>query len=249
MIPVQAAYTYQAPILCNGNCEARAIAIRDQLDSGALTLAQYNAQIGNLATNPAPNIHVLGPFEFFGSVGSRNYCQNTYDSNMRIAALRKMDFVWDIFYHSNSMLMWYSDIIVPQANPFFYDHGFETPSNDVYGNYFIYHGKMADLQGEQRTGLWISTQLASYLGVGDKVNTKLQNVSIDQWDSVLDQLYQESYVAWTGSQSAKDLGIQLPSWDDFVKSPVMRIPNRHHTSDCLPKWRAVFQIFPLHRRK
>jgi len=216
---------------CRGWVDA--VLLRDKLDSGEISEEEYRRRIGSAKEWPLPNIHMI-----FNQVGS----DLGTDNNQRVwEAYKKVDFVVSPVYHMDRPQAMYSDIVLPQADPFFEDMndalssgGFIFPSflgTGTYGNYFILGQKVIEPPGEAKPISWISTQLAKRLGVLDSYNPRFKDVLDDPkaWDARFLEIQREAYEHWREQYAGMAAAMQMepreaPPFEEFYKCPIFRIP-------------------------
>lgn len=216
---------YVAPICLNHNKMADAILMHQLLESGEMTEADYRAHIGCPPDSPTPNIQML--------VALNNFANGCPDTNKVIKSLQETHFSWGWLWNWNQQTLEGYDIVLPAPV-----HIFESMDEYLLGqnrfmqgpgglhNYFMYAQKVVDAPGEIRSVDWVWTQLAARLGIGDKFNPKLQGVAAEDWDAAVDDIYHEAYDKWAVEKAdvLKKLGIEPVPWDEFLKSPVVRVP-------------------------
>jgi len=231
----------RAPPTQNVHCltnvikEADAVVLRPKLDSGELTLAQFNGLIGNLADGPAPNAKIF----FF-----ENQHLHQTNQNKRIQMAKMLEMVVSFAWYPNAFAALYSDIILPNTV-----ESFEGGSGKIFNiddrfqvqfqttnNLVSMRHQVIDPVCECRPRDWIWTQLGNKLGIGQQVNPQFASITdITQWNSKTNDLLQAAYVWWTQQapiQSAFGTA-NLPSWDDFNKKPCIYIPVSKYTLDPL----------------
>jgi anaerobic dimethyl sulfoxide reductase subunit A len=94
-------------------------------------------------------------------------------------------------------------------------------------NYFVYCDKSVDPPGEVRAKEWVFTELAKRLGIAEKYNPYLLDVSWEDWDdAVRERIYRPAYERWAADTDGylASIGVYPPSWEDFLKMPVVRVP-------------------------
>jgi anaerobic dimethyl sulfoxide reductase subunit A len=97
------------------------------------------------------------------------------------------------------------------------------PNFQSMPNGFVYCQKLLQPQGESRSEEWVWSKLAKLLGVLDNYFPILNSYSYDTWDQMWVAMCKKAYETWAATDAAKALN--PPSWDDFVKKPVMRWDN------------------------
>ena len=218
--------TYQSPALLAHFKWPEAIVLREKLDSGEMTVDEYNRIIGNTPGNPPPNIKMV-------IVHTSNPIMTHPDINTNIKAFRKLDFSAVFSYHLDNTTAKYADIILPQMHTAF--EGRDVPirnsifrSKDFFcmevphlnGNYFVYKQKCVDPPGEVKPRGWIWLQIARRLGFAEDYSPLLAHVPDDQWDETVENLHRETYEKWVLMKEIAPL--HPPSWEEFQKKPVFR---------------------------
>jgi len=216
----QAPPEFMPQVLMNNNMWAEAILQHPRLESGEITVEEYNQMIGNPADNPPPNIGML--------IFENNYVNNIYDTNKRIECVKALDFTWGWQWHINQPTAQYMDIVLPAPI-----HFLETWDNYILGlnrfmlsnsgmhNWFMLAQKCVEPPDEVRPKDWVWMQLAKRLGIGEKYNPRLVDVPLEEWDSAVEALYREAYTEWAQGDGAY---LSPPPWDEFVKKPILRVP-------------------------
>ncbi len=216
---------YYPPITMHNNKWAESILKRQEYDAGICTETEFRRAIGCPPESPLPNIQMV--------IFEDNWINNIHHVNKRMKAIASTYFSWGHAWHMSALTTHYMDIVLPAPVYMFEtsDHfhmGMERFMSGPSGmrNYFMYCTKVVDPPGEVRPLFWIWTQLAKRLGVVDKYNPCLKDVSIEDWDDAVEALYKEAYENW-----AKDpygylayYGIQPKPWEEFLKKPIVRVP-------------------------
>lgn len=215
---------YDAPVCLNNNKMAEAILLREEFEAGKISEEDYRQAIGCPPGNPLPNIQM--------AVFENNWLNNQHHINKRLAAAAKTRFNWGFMWHHNQPTAQYLDIVLP--GPI---HMFETTDTYLLGqqrfmsapagmrNYFLYSQKAVQAPGEVRPKDWVYTQLANRLGVGEKYNPLLKDVSWEDWDDEVEKLYKAAYEDWAVENEGwlQDLGVDVKPWAEFLKEPVVRV--------------------------
>ena len=105
---------------------------------------------------------------------------------------------------------------------------FLANGSSTYNNSFIYAEPAVIPLGEARPQEWMYAMLAKRFGV-DKVTDPVVSALFtqDQWDPVMwnnamETAHQQAYQTWAASSTIAPLN--PPSWTDFKKNPIFRVP-------------------------
>lgn len=221
----QAPHEYEPPIGYNIQKIAEAIVQRPRFDSGEIDEEEYRTLIGSPPGAPLPNIKMM--------IVESQYPVVHHHSNKRMQALEMTEFNWGFQWHYGQSSLDFMDIVLPGAVVMFEtrDNYMLGPERFMYGpnglrNYFLYSDKICDPPEGVRPHMWVYTQIAKRLGIAEKYNPRLADVSHEDWDDAVHELYHEAYERWaedpTGELAA--LGVEIKPWDEFLKKPVVRIP-------------------------
>lgn len=216
---------YKPPILINNNKVAETMSCREKFDQGIITEEEFRSAIGSPPGAPLPNIKMV--------IFENNYINNRHHVNKAMDGYSKMEFSWGFQWHLNQPTAEFMDIVLPAPV-----NMFETTDKFLYGNerfisgpsgmrnYFVYCGKVVDPPGEVRPKDWVWTELAKRLGIVEKFNPRLADVSLEDWDDAVTALYKEAYEIWAKDEDCwlEMLGIEPKPWEEFIKMPVVRIP-------------------------
>lgn len=212
--------TYEPPTLLQSSKWPKAVLLREKLDRGEISQAEYNSAIGNKASNLPPNIRVV-------IVEGNNHVNSLPNINATIEAIKKLDFVLVFSKYADQMTAKYADILLPQITTWFEgrDCGqYSQPDlfmlSNAHINFFIYRQKCIEPPGEVRPHNWIWTQIAKRLGIVEQYNPRLAEVPIEKWDETVEELHREAYEAWAAREDMAILN--PPSWEEFQKKPVFR---------------------------
>lgn len=199
---------------------ADACLLREQYDKGTLSKEEYYKIIGNVRTNPAPNLRMM-----FLSSNTLGCVPNT---NKQLKAFQKMDMVVYMGAYFWNPTARSCDIVLPQAC--WHEQKTDEYPNALlnYGQPFIatttgwmYAPQILRPLGEAKDSEWIAAQVAKRLGFIDKYLPKY--TTDEAWDSMVDQAAKEAYQAFKDS---KPLAVhEIPSWEDLKSgkaSPIMR---------------------------
>ena len=216
--------TYQTPSLMAHFKWPEAVVLREKLDNGEISTAEYNRVIGNAPGNPAPNIKIL-------ILQTSNPVMTHPDVNTNIKALKKLEFSVVFSYHLDNPTARYADIILPQMHRAFEGRDvnlrgvrspdlFSRETPNLNGNFFVYKQKCVDPPGEVKARGWIWVQIAKRLGFAEQFAPRLANVPDDKWDEAVDELHHEAYDKWRIRKEIAPL--HPPDWEEFQKKPVFR---------------------------
>lgn len=212
---------YQAPVLMANFKWPKAVDMREKLDDGKISKAEYNHLIGNIEGNPAPNIQMI-------ILEGNNHLNSLPDVNSTIRALKKIGFVLVFSQYKEMPSARYADILLPQIYTAFEGrncHGIPL-EQDLFrgkwypGNYFMYCQKCIDPVGEVKSGDWVWTQIAKRLGIVEQYNPRMAHVPDDQWDHQVEELHREAYESWAAKKNIASL--DPPEWKAFQRQPVFR---------------------------
>jgi anaerobic dimethyl sulfoxide reductase subunit A len=215
--------TYTPPVLLLGYKWLKSIDLREKMEKGEISKEEYNGLIGNLASNPCPNLKMV-------ILESNNHPNSLPDINGNIRALKKLDF-YVVFSHFAEMTAArYADILLPQmATAFEGRHCVSAASAKnlfrpgIYlANYFIYCQKCIEPLGEIKSGDWVWMQIARRLGLADLYSPRLAHVEDEDWDQTIELLHKEAYEQWAALPVVAPL--KPPSWGEFQKKPIFRWP-------------------------
>jgi anaerobic dimethyl sulfoxide reductase subunit A len=208
----------------------KAINLQPQLQSGQITLAQFNAQIDALASAPAVNPKML----FWNS--SPDAAIGVFGANERVAAIKQTFAYLFVWKSPNTHASRYFDIILPSTEIYMEEPGdgtnginrFLSNGSSTYNNAFIYAAPAVTPLGEARPQEWMYTMLAKRFGV-DKTTDPVVSALFtqDQWDPVawnnaMDSAHQSAYNTWAASSAIAPLN--PPTWAQFKQNPIFRVP-------------------------
>jgi anaerobic dimethyl sulfoxide reductase subunit A len=217
---------FATPVVMNNNKLTETLYCRKEYDEGRMSEDEFRERIGNPPGSILPNIHML--------IMDNNYVNNQHDVNKRMQGFATADFNWGWQWHDGQPSSEFLDIVLPAPI-----HQFETMDTYFFGqeryflgpsgmrNYFVFCNKGVDAPGEIRSKEWVWTELAKRLGIGEKYNPKLIDVSWEDWDqAVLDRIYKPAYEEWAADPYGylASIGIKPREWDEFLKCPVERVP-------------------------
>ncbi len=202
--------SYSAPPLMKSYLWQEAVMQKIELDAGRITQEQYDSIVGKTPGTPNPTIKL-----YFRSMG--NSLNQNVNINRQIQAIKAIDYYVAATYHwsPNAKV---SDLVLPVAEVFEDYYGFVS-----FPTGMVFCPKLVEPQGEAKPMEWIYTQLAQRLGFVDKYMPNY--TTDDQWDNMVLAAMKKGYETWASSASVKALNITIPSWDDFVKNPVIRNDN------------------------
>ena len=117
-------------------------------------------------------------------------------------------------------------------------------------NYFLFAGKGVNPPGEIRSKDWVWMELARRLGFADKYCPKMLDVSDwrDWDDQVIERIYKPAYEEWAKDETGmlEYSGVTPPSWEEFQKMPIIRVPGEpgewfHPFKNTIPWGRSPFK--------
>ncbi len=212
---------YDPPVLLALLKWPKSIDLRENLEKGKISAAEYNSLIGNREENPPPNIQMV-------ILEGNNHLNSLPDINMTIRAMKKVDFTLVFSQYAEQPTARYADILLPQIYTAFegrncqalpYDRDLFRPGKNL-ANFFLYTQKCIDPVGEVKNHDWVWTQVAKRLGMADRYNPRLANVSDQDWDEAVEALHKEAYETWARRKDVAPLN--PPTWDQFQEKPVFR---------------------------
>ncbi len=221
----QAEPEYMPPICYNIQKIAEAIISRPRYDNGEIDEETYRSLIGSPPGSPLPNIKMM--------IVENQYPISHHESNKRLKSLEMCEFVYGFQWHYGQASLEFMDIVFPGVNMMFesldnYQLGSERFMYGPNGmrNYFMYADKICDRPGDVRPIHWVHTQIAKRLGIVEKFNPRLADVSLEDWDNAVELLYREAYETWAQDSTGElaKLGVKPKPWDEFLRKPVVRIP-------------------------
>lgn len=219
---------YDPPILLNAAFWSDAVLLREKLDSGEMTVEEYNKVIGNAPGNPPPNIQCM--------IFQTHHINNFFDVNKRIAALKKVKFSFGFHFSMEQVTPRYLDVVLPASYPMennddYYLRRLYAPISPFmiglygFGNHVTYQAKVIDPPHDVRSREWFWVQVANRLGIGEKYSPRLCNVPWEEWDKAVEAIHQEAYEAFASNPENQAVyGGELPSWDEFKVKPIIRVP-------------------------
>jgi anaerobic dimethyl sulfoxide reductase subunit A len=207
--------TYKAPIAMRSHKLSDAILLKEELEAGRMTEDEYRRRIGAPPDAPLTAIRVASGVSFVSMP----------DINKQLRALEKVDFTFNlttnIRHHSNQM----ADVILPMAEPFFETaRGFALLVQHYISNYFLCSFKSVEPPGEARPSEWIWIELARRFGKAEAYNGRLACIPYQQWDEAHEEAFREAYESWADRKEIQNLVSPIPSWREFRKCPVIRVP-------------------------
>jgi anaerobic dimethyl sulfoxide reductase subunit A len=217
---------FATPVVINNNKLTETLYSRPRFDAGEITEEEFRSLIGSPPGAPLPNIKML--------IMDNNYVNNQHNVNKRMEGFATAEFSWGWQWHEGQPSGEFLDIVLPAPI-----HQFETMDTYFFGqerfflgpsgmrNYFVYCDKFVDPPGEIRAKEWVFTELAKRLGIGEKYNPYLLDVSWEDWDdAVRERIYKPAYERWATDADGylASIGVYPPSWEEFLKMPVVRVP-------------------------
>lgn len=214
--------SYEPPVLLAHYKWLKAIDLREKLDNGEMTTAQYNNAIGNVAGNPAPNIRMV-------IMEGNNHVLTIPGMSQSIRAMKKTDFNLVFTQYASMASARDADILLPQSYVAFEGRNggcgsyWQLFTNMIsLGTHFVYRQKCVEMPGEVRSNDWIWTQIAKRLGLAEMFNPRMADVEWKDWDDAVEKIHREAYEKWAELPGIKPLN--PPDWDEFQKKPVFRFP-------------------------
>lgn len=213
--------TYKAPCMMLLSKWPKSVVLREKLDKGEMTEAEYNNEIGGMADQPCPNIKMV-----FSE--NNNHGVSLPDTNNSIKALKLVDFYVCWSQSPNMLMAKYSDILLPM--PYNAFEGGTVVRGDRWvtalhlPNFLMFRSRCIDMPGEVRSNDWVWTQIAKKLGLAEYYNPRMINVSHEEWNDKLDELHQEAYGKWTAKREIA--AHNPPPWEEFIKKSVFQWPYR-----------------------
>ena len=150
-LPISPAGT--GALFFNTNVLQTLILNRAELDAGQITVKEYQNRIGNLPTNPVPNVHMA----FIAR--EINQFSNSKDSVKAVGLLDMAVCITDNMMRPSARS---ADILLPTTAGV----GEAESSFNMFHNAVFYTPHVCTPPGEVRTSTWISQQLANALGYG-----------------------------------------------------------------------------------
>jgi anaerobic dimethyl sulfoxide reductase subunit A len=182
-----------------------------QVLKGEITEDRYRREIGCAKDWPLPR-PVMG---WWGTLyGDMN-------TNQCIRAIRASEFTVSQQWMTTSPNAFYADILLPLADTSFEDYrGFGNAPNMIQLG-----RKSVEPPGEAKTATWIQMQVEKRYGILDKTEPLLKDVLDDpkKMDEKIEAVYKGAYETYIARDDIKPLN--PPSWDQFTKTPVFRVPH------------------------
>ncbi len=221
---------WQTPTGFNITKWQKAILLREKLDAGQITQAEFNGAIGMKADATPVNIKVVT----FPSA-MKNHAIDIFGASERIQAIKKV-FSWGLYWYIDSTAR-YMDILLPAVERFLEEPGeglaafggaenrFNTNGSSM-NNYFMYASPAMEPLGESRPEEWVWTMLAKRFGVDQNYNPIISGAfGTDAWDwgtwnSIVEDSHKKAYEEWAALPAVAPLS--PPSWDQFKLKPVWR---------------------------
>ena len=231
-----AAPSYESPQLIEAEQWARAVLLHEKLEAGEITEGEYKAQIGCPEHNPVPNIKAL----IYLIESPRQFIGNYQDTNERIEAVKKLDFVAAAHWNFAASSCRYCDVLLPMSHQYleggstagYWSNGpFSCGLSPSLGNYFMYYNKVVDAPGECMHPWWIEKEIGIRLGLGDKVMPFLKDAKPEDMDEIVDRCMGAVYEDWAKNTMGDYSDDIVPKdWETFKKKPIIEIPmERAHT--------------------
>ena len=215
------------PITNNNNKVTEVMHCQKLYAAGEITEDEFRRRIGCPADSPLPNLKM--------AIIPNNYINNQHHVSKRMQGFADMEFSWGWQYFHDQPSIEFLDIVLP--SPVIQ---FESTDMHFFGinrywgapagmmNYFLFAGKGVNPPGEVRSKDWVWMELARRLGFADKYCPKMLDVTDwhDWDDQVIERIYKPAYEKWAEDENGL-LGyyeIEPPSWEEFQKLPIVRVP-------------------------
>ena len=225
----RAAVTYPRMPYANTHYWTMSPLLRDDVDSGKMSEAQYRQIVGQAATWPLVNIR-LAEQKMGQHAGDQ-------DANRIFRAFRKLDFAYTTLCNMRQPHVG-AQILLPLAD--YLDGYWRTfnASESRRSNACLGGFKAVKRAGEAMDVEWVNIQLAQRFGVADKFSPLLLNALNDEgtWDTTMDKIMQTGYETWM--KNATIAPMNPPSYADFKKSPVFYAP---HPQPLHAAWQETIQ--------
>lgn len=215
------------PITNNNNKVTEIMHCQKLYAAGEITADEFRRRIGCPADSPLPHLRM--------AIIPNNYINNQHNVSKRMAGFADMEFSWGWQYYHDQPSIEFLDIVLP--SPIIQ---FESTDMHFFGinrywgapsgmqNYFLFAGKGVNPPGEIRSKDWVWMELARRLGFADKYCPKMLDVTDwRDWDEqVIERIYKPAYEEWAKDENGLlgYYGIEAPSWEEFQKMPIVRVP-------------------------
>jgi anaerobic dimethyl sulfoxide reductase subunit A len=213
---------YYAPTMMAAMYWHRSIVYRELVDSWRMTKREYNGLIGNVATNPMPNLKM--------AINENNALLTSFNANKAIKAAGMLKYTVAFSQEVERPTARFADLIIPQNYVMFESRSPYMPFRNYHlfrwgrgpGNFFLFMQKCVDPPGEVRPHDWVWLEVAKRLGIAEKYHPRLADVSWENWDDAVDEIHKEAYEQWA---SRPEIAIQNPpTWEEFQEHPIWRYP-------------------------
>ena len=215
------------PITNNNNKVTEVMHCQKLYAAGEITEDEFRRRIGCPADSPLPNLKM--------AIIPNNYINNQHHVSKRMQGFADMEFSWGWQYFHDQPSIEFLDIVLPSPviqfestdmHFFGINRFWNSPSGMM--NYFLFAGKGVNPPGEVRSKDWVWMELARRLGFADKYCPKMLDVTDwhDWDDQVIERIYKPAYEKWAEDENGL-LGyyeIEPPSWEEFQKLPIVRVP-------------------------
>jgi len=203
---------YSVPVTNAFMRGAAAILERADLDSGKITKAQFQQDIGADATWPVANIHVWIPTHYS--------LQMQMNVPKQIQAVKALDLFATMRARMDDPTAKYADIILPLVEEMERDPSFQPIVNGT-----VFCQKLLQPPGECKSEEWFNCQLANRMGaISTYFPITSQYPGWDTtpavWDKMWMDMYKTAYNTWVTQAGIVDL--KPPTWDNLLKTPVIR---------------------------
>ena len=215
------------PITNNNNKVTEVMHCQKLYAAGEITEEEFRRRIGCPEGSPLPHLKM--------AIIPNNYINNQHHVSKRMAGFAEMEFSWGWQYFHDQPSIEFLDIVLPSPviqfestdmHFFGINRFWGSPSGMM--NYFLFAGKGVNPPGEVRSKDWVWMELARRLGFADKYCPKMLDVTDwREWDEqVIERIYKPAYEEWAKDETGL-LGyyeIDPPSWEEFQKMPIIRVP-------------------------
>lgn len=214
------------PTACNNNKVTEAMYCREKFDKGEMSEDEFRHRVGCPPGSPLPNLKM--------AIMSNNYVNNQHFAAKRMHGFAGLEFNWGWQWHMDQTSMDFLDIVLPapiiqfetmDIHYFGINRYWNAPSG--MANYFIFNRPGVKPPGEIRPKDWVWMEIAKRLGIAEKYNPKMMDVSWEDWDDqVIERIYKPAYEAWAADPWGllKKVGFEPLPWEEFLKKPIVRVP-------------------------
>jgi anaerobic dimethyl sulfoxide reductase subunit A len=246
MLPFGEIPKRMVPKMYRSHLWARAVLLRDKLDAGEISVAEYKRAIGwragKLPGRPVTRIWASsttgsgygGEVEVDERVeealpnlkmlvwgtyygpGTNTLNNNADSTNDQLKALERMEFVVWAGTQMAPMAK-YADLVLPLEEMTLEGRTMVSGGYAGISNFTFLPGVIPP-QGEAKNDEWVYSELARRLGIGEQYNRYYTG---DNWDESWEQYLEDEY-AVLREKLAKQ-GVQAPEWEAFQQSAVINV--------------------------